>query len=59
LLLGDRQVGQKPMLCPVDLGELSIPSLARAGSITEWYQSQLTVQQLVPTRELMDHAPDL
>jgi nucleotide-binding universal stress UspA family protein len=42
------------VLCPVDLSELSKPALAWAGSIAEWYQSQLIVLHVVPTFEPME-----
>ncbi|HEX2459848.1 MAG TPA: universal stress protein, partial [Vicinamibacterales bacterium] len=50
-------VALKHILCPVDLSELSIPPLAWAGGIAEWYQSQLTVLHVVPSFEPMEVRP--
>jgi nucleotide-binding universal stress UspA family protein len=50
-------VALKHVLCPVDLSELSIPALAWAGSIADWYQSQLIVLHVVPTFEPMQVRP--
>ena len=47
-------VALKRVLCPVDLSELSIRALAYAGSIAEWYLSELTVLHVVPTFEPME-----
>jgi nucleotide-binding universal stress UspA family protein len=47
-------VALKQVLCPVDLGELSIRALAYAGSIAEPYLSELTVLHVVPTFEPME-----
>jgi nucleotide-binding universal stress UspA family protein len=44
-------VALKHVLCPVDLSELSIPALAWAGSIVDWYESRLIVLHMVPTFE--------
>jgi nucleotide-binding universal stress UspA family protein len=47
-------VALKRVLCPVDLSELSIHALAYAGSIAEWYRSDLTVLHVVPTFDPME-----
>jgi nucleotide-binding universal stress UspA family protein len=50
-------VALEHVLCPVDLSELSIHALACAGSIAEWYQSQLTVLHVAPSFEPMEVRP--
>ena len=44
----------KHVLCPVDLSELSIRSLAYGGAIAKWYQGELTALHVVPTFEPME-----
>jgi nucleotide-binding universal stress UspA family protein len=39
----------KQILCPVDLSELSVRSLAHAAALARWYNAQLTVLHVVPT----------
>ncbi len=50
-------VALKHVLCPVDLSELSIRALAYAGSVAEWYASELTVQCPVLTVPSNAHTP--
>jgi nucleotide-binding universal stress UspA family protein len=44
----------KQVLCPIDLSELSIRSLAYAGAIARLYDGELTVLHVVPTFEPME-----
>jgi hypothetical protein len=39
----------KQILCPVDLSESSVHSLAHAAALTRWYDARLTVLHVVPT----------
>jgi nucleotide-binding universal stress UspA family protein len=44
----------KRILCPVDLSELSVRTLAYAGAIASWYDAQLTALHVVPSFTPMD-----
>lgn len=44
----------KQVLCPIDLSELSIRSLAYAGAIAKLYDGELTALHVVPTFEPME-----
>jgi nucleotide-binding universal stress UspA family protein len=44
----------KNILCPVDLSELSVRTLAYAGAIAKWYDARLTALHVVPAFEPMD-----
>jgi nucleotide-binding universal stress UspA family protein len=44
----------KRILCPVDLSELSVPTLAYAGAIATWYDAHLTALHVVPSFTPMD-----
>ena len=44
----------KHVLCPVDLSELSLRTLAYASAIATWYDARLTVLHVVPTFEPME-----
>jgi nucleotide-binding universal stress UspA family protein len=39
----------KKILCPVDLSELSVRTLAYAGAIAKWYDAHLTALHVVPS----------
>jgi nucleotide-binding universal stress UspA family protein len=41
----------KQVLCPVDLSESSVRSLAHAAALARWYDAHLTVLHVVPTWE--------
>lgn len=41
----------KQVLCPVDLSEASVRSLAHAAAVARWYDAQLTVLHVIPTFE--------
>ena len=42
------------ILCPVDLSELSVRTLAYAGAIASWYEAHLTALHVVPSFTPMD-----
>ncbi len=44
----------KRILCPVDLSELSVRTLAYAGAIARWYDGHLTALHVVPSFTPMD-----
>jgi len=44
----------KRILCPVDLSELSVRTLAYAGAIASWYDAHLTALHVVPSLTPMD-----
>jgi nucleotide-binding universal stress UspA family protein len=44
----------KRILCPVDLSELSVRTLAYAGAIASWYDAHLTALHVVPSFTPMD-----
>jgi len=44
----------KHLLCPIDLSELSLRTLAYADAIAKWYHARLTVLHVVPTFEPME-----
>ena len=45
------------ILCPVDLGELSVRTLAYAGEIARWYGCELTALHVVPAFEPAEVPP--
>ncbi len=51
---GPAVVNLKRVLCPVDLGKLSIRPLAYAGAIAKWYDGELTALHVVPTFDAME-----
>jgi nucleotide-binding universal stress UspA family protein len=44
----------KRILCPIDLSELSVRTLAYAGAIASWYDARLTALHVVPSFTPMD-----
>jgi nucleotide-binding universal stress UspA family protein len=44
----------KKILCPVDLSDLSVRTLAYAGAVAKWYDGHLTVLHVVPSFTSME-----
>lgn len=44
----------KRILCPIDLSELSVRTLAYAGAVASWYDARLTALHVVPSFTPMD-----
>jgi nucleotide-binding universal stress UspA family protein len=47
----------KQILCPTDLSEMSVRSLAYAAAFAQWYDARLTVLHVVPTFDPMTVGP--